>query len=102
MNLFYAGNINTFAPVSYMDRSKVTLIRPLVYAPEKEIRKFIRRNNIEIMPKVCPMDGNSKREDIKKLIHEMSLTNPMRKANLFGAIKRKEINGWHVENKERK
>ena len=102
LNLFYAGNINTFAPVSYMDRSKVTLIRPLVYAPEKEIRKFIRRNNIEIMPKVCPMDGNSKREDIKKLIHEMSWTNPMLKANLFGAIKRKEINGWHVENKERK
>lgn len=95
LNLFYAGNFNTFAPVSYMDRSKVTLIRPLIYAPEKDIRKFVKRNNIEVMPKACPMDGYSKREDIKKLIHEMSLTNPMLKANLFGAIKRKQINGWH-------
>ena len=95
LNLFYAGNFNTFAPVSYMDRSNVTLIRPLIYAPEKDIKKFVKKNNLEIMPKACPMDGYSKREDIKKLIHEMSLTNPMLKANLFGAIQRKEINGWH-------
>ena len=96
LNLFYAGNINTFAPVSYMDRSKVTLIRPLIYAPEKDIRKFIRKNNIEIMAKSCPMDGKSKREDIKKLIYDLSLDIPMLRANLYGAIKRGEINGWHV------
>ena len=95
LNLFYAGNINTFAPVSYMDRSKVTLIRPLIYAPEKDIKRFIKKNNIEVMPKACPMEGNSKREDIKKWINEMNITNPMLKANLFGAIKRKNLNGWH-------
>ena len=95
LNLFYAGNISTFAPVSYMDRSKVTLIRPLVYAPEKDIKKFIKKNDIEIMPKNCPMDGISKREDIKKLIHDLSIDIPMLKANLYGAIKRKNINGWH-------
>lgn len=95
LNLFYAGNISTFAPVSYMDRSKVTLIRPLVYAPEKDIKKFIRKNNIEIMPKNCPMDGVSKREDIKKLIYDLSIDIPMLKANLYGAIKRKNVNGWH-------
>lgn len=55
MNLFYAGSINTFAPISYMDRSKMTLIRPLIYAPEKYIRNFVKRNNITIMPKACPM-----------------------------------------------
>lgn len=95
LNLFYAGNFNTFAPVSYMDRSKVTLIRPLIYAPEKDIRKFINKNNIEIMPKNCPMDGVSKREEIKKLIHNLSLDIPMLKANLYGAIKRGNIKGWH-------
>ena len=56
MNLLYGGNINTFAPKSYMDRSKVTLIRPLIYAPEKSIKTFIKKNEIEVMPKVCPMD----------------------------------------------
>lgn len=56
LNLFYTGNISTFSPMSYMDRSKITLIRPLVYTSEKEIRRFIRKNNLSVMDKVCPMD----------------------------------------------
>ena len=56
LNLLYGGNFNTFAPASYMDRSKITLIRPLIYAPEKSIKTFIKKNNIEVMPKCCPMD----------------------------------------------
>ena len=94
MNLLYAGNINTFAPVSYMDRSQITLIRPLIYAPEKEIRSFIKRSNISVMPKTCPMDGVSKRETMKDLIFKFSLDIPNVRANIMGAIKRANINGW--------
>lgn len=94
LNLLYGGSINTFSPISYMDRSKVTLIRPLVYAPEKYIRNFIKRNNIQTMPKACPMDGFSKREDIKNLIFTLQKDIPNLRANLYGAIKRKNINGW--------
>lgn len=93
LNLFYTGNISTFSPVSYMDRSKITLIRPLLYTPEKEIRKFIRKNNFEVMPKVCPMDGISKREDMKQLILSLTKDIPMIRANLFGAIKR-NLKDW--------
>lgn len=94
MNLFYAGSINTFAPISYMDRSEMTLIRPLVYAPEKYIHNFVKRNNITLMPKACPMDGVSKREDMKNLIKNMQIDIPHIRANLYGAIKRGEVNGW--------
>lgn len=93
LNLLYTGNIGTFAPVSYMDRSKITLIRPLVYTPEKEIRRFIRKNNLKVMPKVCPMDGTSKREDMKQLIFTLSKNIPMIRANLFGAIQR-NLEDW--------
>ena len=65
LNLLYGGSIGTFAPKSYMDRSSITLIRPLIYAPEKSIRTFVKKNNIQVMPKCCPMDGVSKREDKK-------------------------------------
>ena len=91
MNLFYAGSINTFAPMSYMDRSKITLIRPLIYAPEKDIRSFVKRNNIQVMPKACPMDGVSKREDMKKLIWDLQKEIPNVKTNIYGAIKRSKI-----------
>lgn len=93
LNLLYTGNIGTFAPVSYMDRSKITLIRPLIYTPEKDTRRFIRKNNLEVMPKVCPMDGTSKREDMKQLIFTLTKSIPMVRANLFGAIQR-NIDEW--------
>ena len=88
LNLLYTGNIGTFAPVSYMDRTKITLIRPLVYTPEKDTRRFIKKYNIQIMDKVCPMDGTSKREDMKQLIFSLTKSIPSVRANLFGAIKR--------------
>ena len=95
LNLLYTGNIGTFSPVSYMDRSKITLIRPLIYTPEKEIRSFIRKNNISVMPKVCPMDGTSKRESMKQLIFTLTKDIPMVRANLFGAIQR-NLDDWKM------
>lgn len=93
LNLLYTGSINTFSPVSYMDRSQITLIRPLIYTPEKEIKRYVKKNNISVMPKVCPMDGVSKREDMKQLIFSLSKNIPMVRANLFGAIQR-NLEDW--------
>ena len=97
LNLFYTGNISTFAPKSYMDRTKITLIRPLIYTPEKNIKRFIKKNNLSVMPKVCPMDGKSKREDMKQLIFNLSKDIPMIRANLFGAIQR-NLPDWKLDN----
>ena len=96
MNILYTGSISTFAPVSYMDRSKMTLIRPLIYISEKQTRSFIKNNNITIMPKACPMDGKSKREDIKKLLYDLNKQIPHVRANMYGAIKRSKIKGWNI------
>ncbi len=96
LNLFYTGSIGTFAPKSYMDRSKITLIRPLIYTPEKDIKRYIKKNGIEVMPKVCPMDGVSKREDMKQLIFSLTKDIPMVRANLFGAIQR-NLEEWKIQ-----
>ena len=96
LNLFYTGNIGTFSPVSYMDRSKITLIRPLIYTPEKETKRFVKKNNLSVMPKVCPMDGTSKREDMKQLIFTLTKSIPMVRANLFGAIQR-NLEDWKIK-----
>jgi len=52
------------------------------------------KNNIEIMAKCCPMDGNSKRENMKTLIHSIQKDIPNVKTNIYGAIKRSNIKGW--------
>lgn len=94
LNMIYAGNMSTFAPISYMDRSNMTLIRPLIYTPEKYMKNFIKRNNIEIMPKVCPMDGQSKREYALELLKGIEIQYKHSRSNIIGAIKRANINGW--------
>ena len=99
LNLLYTGNIGTFSPVSYMDRSKITLIRPLIYMPEKEARRFVKKNNLSVMAKVCPMDGTSKREDMKQLIFTLTKNIPMIRANLFGAIQR-NLEDWKTNRVE--
>lgn len=98
LNLFYTGSLSTFAPKSYMDRSKITLIRPLILLSEKDTNHFVKKYNKKIMKKVCPMDENTKREDIKKQIFLWQKNIPMLRANLFGAISR-NLDGWKkVEN----
>lgn len=93
LNLLYTGTINTFAPVSFMDRTQITLIRPLVLTSEKNIKRYVKKSGITVMNKVCPMDGKSKREDMKKQIVLWQKDIPMIRANLFGAISR-NIDGW--------
>lgn len=94
MNLLYAGNLSTFSPVSYMDRSKMTLIRPLIYVPEKQTKSLIKQEGFTVMPKVCPMDGTSSREYALNLLKGIEKNYRHSRANIMGAIKRAGINGW--------
>ena len=93
LNLLYTGSLSTFVPKSYMDRSKITLIRPLILLSEKDTRRFVKKNNKSVMPKVCPMDENTKRETMKEQIFLWQKDIPMVRANLFGAISR-NLDGW--------
>lgn len=94
LNLLYGGRIHTFSPKTYLDRSNITVIRPLVFIEEKEIKRFIKKSGITPMEKCCPMDGVSKREDMKKLISGFKEEIPTIKSNLLGAIRRSNLEGW--------
>lgn len=95
LNLLYGGKIHTFAPVSFQDRSGVTVIRPLIYTEEKDIVRLMKKEDISPLNKCCPMDGVSKREDMKNLMENFKSDIPNIKANLFGAIRRSNIKGWN-------
>lgn len=97
MSLFYEGRINCFAPVSYLDRSKLYSIRPLMYVPEWECRSFVNQNNIQIVKNPCLADGNTKRQETKELLAELSKDYDNLQEKVFGAIKRSQIKGWNGE-----
>lgn len=95
LNLLYGGKVHTFSPVSFQDKTGITVIRPLLYTEEKDIVRFVKKENIMLMNKCCPIDGHTKREDMKKLISTFKKDIPNIKANLFGAIRRSNIKGWN-------
>lgn len=95
LSLFYEGRINTFSPVTYLDRKNITLIRPFIYTDEKMIRSFIRKENIKPISSGCRVDGATRRQYVKQLIGDLSKENCYLKDNLFGAIQRNGMNGWH-------
>lgn len=96
MNLFNEGRIGCFSPVTYLDRKDITLIRPLVYAPEKDIRYFIKNSDLPIISSPCPADKNTDRESIKKLLNDLEKNNKGLKYRIFGAMQRSEIDGYHL------
>ena len=68
LSLFYEGRISCFQPVTYLDRTGITLIRPLLYTPEYYVRSFAARHALPIVHNPCPADGNTKRQEIKDLL----------------------------------
>ena len=94
MNLFFGGNIACFSPVSYLSRKELTLIRPLVFAPEKDIVAAVRREGIPTVKSICPADGVTERERIKQRLQEMEKKSPGLTFRLFGAMRRAGIDGW--------
>ena len=94
LNLFFEGRIGCFRPVTYLSRMDVTVIRPMIYMPEKDVRAYAAFASLPIVKSLCPADGNTQREEMKNLLHEMDRRNKGLKYRVFGAIQRGEIDGW--------
>ncbi len=100
LNLFFEGRIGCFSPVSYLSNTKLHLIRPLLYAQEKDIAYFVRRAPyLPVTPSLCPENHATEREKMKQFLHELESQNKGLRHRLFGALCRKEIDGFHPAGK---
>lgn len=97
LSLMYEGRISCFKPVTYLDRRGITLIRPLLYAPEHYIRSFARRENLPVVHNPCPADGNTKRQEVKDLLRALEKDNHGLRERIFGAIQRYPLDGWEPD-----
>jgi len=92
--LFNEARISCFSPVTYLDRKNIHLIRPFIYMPEKEIKRFVSANNIPVIHNPCPANGHTNRQDMKDLIRDLSYKNKGLKQRLFHAVSNSKIDGW--------
>ncbi|NLO81673.1 MAG: tRNA 2-thiocytidine(32) synthetase TtcA [Clostridiales bacterium] len=89
LSLFHEGRFNTFSPVTYLDRKGITLIRPLIYAPEPEIIGAARRHNLPVISSPCPAAGKTEREEMKKLLRNLAKSYPNIRDQMLTALKSK-------------
>ena len=94
LSLFYEGRLSCFQPVTYLDRTGVTQIRPLLYCSEGMVRGAAQRNALPIVQNPCPADGNTRRQEVKELVAELSKTYPKLKEYVFGAMQRLPLPEW--------
>ena len=96
MNLFYGGKIGCFSPVTWLSRKEITMIRPLLFCQENDIRRQAARLSLPIVKSLCPADGVTARQDTADLIQSLEKEFPDIKAKVIGAMQRSGIDGWEL------
>ena len=102
MSLIFEGRLSCFQPVTFLDRTGITQIRPLLYCGENLIRHTAQRLELPVVENPCPADGNTKRQEIKELVYELQGRYPGLKGRAFGAMQRLPLPEWGpVEHRRR-
>lgn len=99
LNLFYEGRLGCFQPVTYLSNTDIHMIRPMIYMPEKDVRYFAAKANLPVWKSPCPADGNTEREEMKRLLAGLERENKGLRYRIFGAIQRGEIDGFRMTGK---
>ena len=94
MNLYTEGRLGCFSPKSYLSRKELTMIRPLVFASESQVSNCAIKNELPVYKSDCPADKNTNREKVKNEIAEIEKLHPDFKQKVFGAMRRKNLDGW--------
>lgn len=94
MNLFYHGSATCFQPVTYLTERDITVIRPMIYAPEKEILRVSQRLELPVVKSNCPVNGETERERTKERIAALEKEYPNLQEHILSALKRGNISEW--------
>lgn len=94
LSLFYEGHFKTLEPVTYLDKSGLTLIRPLLYMKEADVTGFVNKAKLPIVKSPCPADGRTRRKYVEELMCRLNRENPGVLARIFTAIRTSRMDGW--------
>lgn len=97
LSLIYEGRFYSFSPRTYLDRTELTVIRPMIYVNEADVIGFKNKYHLSVCKNPCPVDGHTKREYVKNTIKHLEQENPGSKERMFHAIINGNIPGWPPE-----
>ena len=94
LSLLYEGRFYAFPPYTWLDKSQLAVIRPLVLVPEADITGFRNRYKLPVSKNPCPADGNTRRSYVHQLVRNLEKENPGVKKRLFHAVLEGNIPGY--------
>ena len=97
LNLFYEGRIGCFRPVTYLSRSDMTVIRPMILTEERQIKSFVKKAALPVEETPCPEDEHTEREEMKTLLHSLDRKHRGIYRRIVGALERSGLDGWKEE-----
>ena len=97
MNMFFEGRLGCFSPKSYLSNRKLTLIRPMIYATEKDVLYFTNKRRLPVVRSLCPEDHATERENMKRLLASLERDNKGLRHRIFNAMCKGEIDGWKLK-----
>lgn len=95
LSMLYEGRFHTFSPVTYLEKADISIIRPMIYMNESDVKGFVNKYNVPVVKSSCPADGHTKREYAHNLLSNINRENKGAKNRMFTAIKESQIPGWN-------
>ncbi|MCG3174776.1 MAG: tRNA 2-thiocytidine biosynthesis protein TtcA [Myxococcota bacterium] len=89
LNQMFAGKLKAMPARLVSDDGHNIVIRPLVYALEKDIRAFAQETGFPVVCCNCPACGqedHQKRQMVKRLLNDLERENPGVKHSMFSAL----------------
>jgi len=87
LNLLFAGQLGAMPPKLAGDGGKVTVIRPLLYCAEEDIRAFSEAAGFPILPcDLCGSQDNLQRKIVGEMISDWERKRPGTKAVMLAAL----------------
>ena len=94
MNLLNGGTVGSFRPVTYLSRKDIYMIRPLLFARERDCARVVRKFGLPVVKSGCPADGSTERQEIKELIASLEPKYGELPPKILGAMQRGSISGY--------
>jgi tRNA 2-thiocytidine biosynthesis protein TtcA len=87
LNLFFTGSLKSMPPLLHSDDGRNTVIRPLAYAPEKDLAAYAEQMKFPIIPcDLCGSQENLQRKKVKKLLNELGKDIPNLRQSILAAM----------------
>ena len=94
MNLFSGGRAECFSPKSYLSRKDLWMIRPMIFAREKDVSHAANTLRLPVVESTCPIDGHTHRAQIRKKIQELEKEYGPVTEKTVNALQQAHLCGW--------